>query len=402
MVTLLTNVALDDNATGTQTGTVNEPSVAASSSTVFVTGNWFASRSTDRGLTWTPLDPFTEFPSSPSRFCCDQVVLYSKKHRRWIWFLQYETDNTGSNIARIATSRTGAPSTWTWWDIRPSDLDPTWTGNWFDFPDVAETVEHLWISCNVFRRDEWKRSVVIRIPWTDLDASDPLQHQLWSSPTLAAPRLVSGATDTMWFGTVALTAGALEVFSWSDSSSTLSNTTVNVAPWNARNYVSAGPGGAPWLNRADDRITGAWLSAGTVGFAWSAASRPGRPHPYIRCVRLDTSDLHVVDEPDLWSENGAWAYPAIAPNLQGDAGMTAFFGGPTHPAHAVGRLDSATVKWRMTITATSTHGPSKGKWGDYLTCRPHPTKRTAWIASGFTLNGGNDRQFVEPRYVVFR
>ena len=192
------------------------------------------------------------------------------------------------------------------------------------------------------------------------------------------------------------------MFSWADDAAALSSWTVPVGPWNATNYQSNGPGNAPWLARADDRITGAWRAKGKLGFMWSAASRPGRPHPYVRCVRIDEATLTVVDEPDLWSANGAWAYPAAAPNTRGDVGVSAFFGGPTHPAHAVGRLDDQLGTWETMITATSTHGPDRGKWGDYLVCRAHPTKRTAWIASGFTLNGGNDRAFVDPRYVVFR
>ena len=49
MVTVTTNIGLDDDATGLQTSSVGEPSVAASTSTVFMTGNWYASRSGDRG-----------------------------------------------------------------------------------------------------------------------------------------------------------------------------------------------------------------------------------------------------------------------------------------------------------------------------------------------------------------
>ena len=58
--------------------------------------------------------------------------------------------------------------------------------------------------------------------------------------------------------------------------------------------------------------------------------------------------------------------------------------------------------WTTKVTATSTHSPLLGKWGDYVVCRAHPTRRTSWIASGFTLQGGQDRRNVEPRVVVFR
>ena len=51
----------------------------------------------------------------------------------------------------------------------------------------------------------------------------------------------------------------------------------------------------------------------------------------------------------------------------------------------------------MKRTAASTHGPLQGKWGDYVTVKPHPRRPTALVASGFTLQGGQDRRNVEPR-----
>ena len=405
MVTILSNTILDDVATSERTSTVDEPSVAASASSVLVTGNWYASRSTDRGRTWAVVDPFTEFPMIGGDFCCDQLVWYSKKHRRWIWILQYDNDSTGVNVLRLAISNTGAHGTWTWWDLRPTDVDSTWTARWFDFPDLGETNDHLWLSSNVFDnaspRNNWQHSMVLRIPWTDLLAGNALSHLRWTSDVLAAPRFTVGATDTMWFATLG-SSGEIEVFSWADTSNSASNWTVPISPWSNTSYTSNGPGGAPWLSRADDRITGAWINSGTIGFLWTAGKRPGRPNPYIRGVRIDTTTLQVVDEPDLWSTTGAWAYPAAAPNKNGDIGISAFFGGPTHPAHAVGQLDVAATTWAMTTTATSTDGPVQGKWGDYLVCRAHPTIKKAWITVGYALNGGNDRRAVEPRYVVFR
>ena len=107
MVTLTSNLGLDDAATGLQTSTVGEPAVGASSSTIVITGNWYASRSGDRGATWSFLDPFTEFPADRGRFCCDQLVTYLPAQRLWVWLLQYEQVGAG-NIFRLAVSRTAA------------------------------------------------------------------------------------------------------------------------------------------------------------------------------------------------------------------------------------------------------------------------------------------------------
>ncbi|HYN29369.1 MAG TPA: hypothetical protein VES95_05810 [Dermatophilaceae bacterium] len=321
------NLGLDDTATGTQTGTVGEPSLAASSRGRLVTGNWYAAWSPDAGASWELADPFTAFPADRGRFCCDQV---------------YDG------------------------------------------------------------QDRWQRAVVLRYPLAELRRSRPVTRRHWASTSAGSLRFVAGAGDTMWFGSTDAARRSVRLFAWPDSSEQVTSWAVRVTPWDDRDYTSAGPGGSPWLSRADDRITGAWRAGGRLGFLWSAGRSAGRPHPYVRAAVVDEATLRVLAEPDLWSTTGAWAYPAAAPNRRGRVGITAFFGGPTHPAHAVGVLDEEAGRWVTTTTATSTHGPGQGKWGDYLTIAAHPTRPTSWVASGFTLQGGSDRRNIEPRVVTFR
>ena len=106
-VRIVKNIGLGDSATSTQTSTVDEPTAAASGQNIFVTGNWFASRSTNGGTSWSLVDPFTTLPSAAGGFCCDQIVLYEPTRDIWIWILQYiRKDN--SNIFRVAVSRGNA------------------------------------------------------------------------------------------------------------------------------------------------------------------------------------------------------------------------------------------------------------------------------------------------------
>lgn len=403
MLTITRNIGLDDAATGTQTGTVGEPSVATNGRTIFVTGNWYAARSGDNGVTWTLLDPFHEFPADKGTFCCDQLVAYLKGQKLWVWLLQYLQGPSGSNIFRLAVSPTAKPGSWHWWDVAPSDLNPAWTDVWFDYPDMAASAQNLWISFNQYdQHDQWRRAVVVRYPLSQLASAAPITRRHWATTAAGSLKLVNGAGSSMWFAATDQPRRALRLFHWPDSDAAVTSWTISVAAWNASDYASGGPGGAPWLSRADDRITGGWRAGGRLGFLWTAGRSAGRPNPYIRGVTLDEASLSVVAQPDLWSQNGAWAYPAAAPNAKGVIGLSAFFAGPTHPAHAVGVLDLAANTWTTKVTATSTHGPLMGKWGDYVVCRPHPTRTTSWVASGFTLQGGNDRRSVEPRVVVFR
>lgn len=401
MVHLVSNIRLDDTATGTSTGIICEPTVAMSGLRMMVTGNWFASRSTDGGQTWTHLDPFTEFPSDHGRFCCDQIVHYSREHRLWVWLLQY-MPVAGSNIVRVAVSRTGRSGSWHYWDVRPVDADPSWTEVWLDYPDLAESAQHLYLSFNAFdSTNAWRGASVLRFPFADLLARENLARRAWSTSSFGSLRFAQGSSDIMWFAAHTGSATRLQVFSWADDEADVVSRQVGIGPWSSRSYASTGPDGVNWLARTDWRITAGWRGQGLLGFAWTASPRPGRPHNYVRVVRIDEQAMIVVDEPDLWSPSGAWAYPAAAPNARGEAGLAAFFGGPTHPAHAVGHLDGRTGAWDMTVTSTSTHSPPQAAWGDYLSVRRHPALRTRWVASGYTLEGGQNRRNVEPRVVVF-
>ncbi|GAA3601657.1 hypothetical protein GCM10022199_01490 [Marihabitans asiaticum] len=394
-------VVLADDATGLQTGTVCEPSLGASSTALLVTGNWFASVSRDDGRTWELLDPFRVFPSDPSLFCCDQLADYLVPERRWVWLLQYQPVR-GENILRLAVSDRGDPSGWHWWDIAPADLDPAWGGLWFDYPDLALSDKHLYLSVNLFDiRGIWRRAVVIRWPRRELRRSAPLRRMHWSTTETGSLRFAQGSTDTMWFASNDARTSQLLLFAWPDDDERVQSWRLPVAGWNPTSYDSAGPAGERWLERCDDRITGGWAAGDRLGFAWTSGILPGRPHPFVRCVVLDEQGLGLVAEPDLWSVNGAWAYPATAPNRRGRVGMSVMFAGPTHPAHAVATLAEDQSTWQSALSGVSTDPPRGGVWGDYLTCRPHVRRPTAWRAMGYLLDGGSDRRNVEPRVVTF-
>ena len=290
---------------------------------------------------------------------------------------------------------------------------------WFDFPDLGLTRKHLYLTTNVYdAQDRWVRAVVVRWPRSGLTKAGPLPHEHWTTTTAGSLRPVAGAGaggagDTMWFGSTDLASSSLRVFAWPDSSPSMTQWSVRVSPWDDGDYSArggaggGGAAGAEWLTRADDRITGAFRWGSHLGFAWSSGRRAGRPHPFVRCAIIDESTLTVVGEPDLWSAAGAWAYPALAPTVSGRVGMAAYFGGQSRPALAVGSLSGfplrvgAVPAWDMATVSTSSHSPTDGKWGDYLTIRAHPTRRTSWVAVGSTLQGGTNRRNLEPRVVVF-
>ena len=396
------SVGLSDIATGDQTGTVGEPTAASVFQEVFVTGNWFASRSGDGGATWSFVDPFTTLPSTAGGFCCDQVVLHERSRNLWIWILQY-SQAAGSNAFRLAVSTSGAPNGWTYWDFKPGDLDAAWSTNaWFDYPDAATSANHLYITFNMFdSANNWLRAVVLKMPLTGL-VSGNLTYVFYTITSHGSLRLARGASTEMYFASHH-GQNPIRVFKWPDAAAgTLSSFDVNASPWSgAGQYTSPGPGGVEWLSRVDPRITAGWTVGGRAGFMWTANADGGHPQPYVKAIEVDIAQGSVVSQPDIWSTTQAWAYPAACPNTDGVLGVSLFFGGGgiSHPAHVVGFLESG--QWILATSRVSTHGPADAKWGDYLSCGAKDPDARQWVASGYTLQGGSDRLSIEPQYVHF-
>jgi hypothetical protein len=401
-ISLINNVALDDHATSDDTSTVAEPSVAAADGQIFATGNWFASRSTDNGVTWTHVDPFTTLPSAAGGFCCDQLVLHDRNRHLWIWILQYVAQN-GTNIFRLAATHDAdfGGGGWYWWDIAPATLDGEWAQVWFDYPDAALTSQSLVVTFNVFdANDDWQRAVVMRFPLAGIDEAAAMSFQWWSTTDNGSLRLTQGAEDTMYWASHNSTR-QLRLFSWADGQGTITWWDIGVGDWSDA-ISSIAPNGVDWLGRTDQRITGASVGDGLITFMWTAGSRQNRPHAYCRVVRIRETTKQVVDEPDIFSEVRAWAYPAAATNGAGIVGFTAFYGGADrHPGHVVGARDEPGGTWSVRYSQVGSHSPNPGRWGDYLSCRRHSPNSDTWMASGYTLEGGEDRRDILPRVVQF-
>jgi hypothetical protein len=400
------NVGLPDAATSQDTSTIGEPSVAASAcGQVFMTGNWYASRSLDSGATWTHVNPFTSLPSAAGGFCCDQLTLHDRRRELWIWILQYIQAN-GTNVFRIAATRnpTFGAGGWYWWDISPATLNGQWTNVWFDYPDAALTNDHLWVTFNVFDNSspaQWQRAAVMKFPLATIASAGILGFSQWSTTQHGSLRLSQGAAQSMYFGSHTSTT-QLRLFQWDDSSNQIVWWDVNVGQWTAGNFASVAPNGVNWLGRVDPRITGAWVAQNRVGFMWTAGTRQGRPNPYVRVVRINQTTKQVADEPDIFSNQNAWAYPAASPNERGELGFSAFYGGPgRHPSPVVGVRNDQANAWKSVLTVAATHSPTTAAWGDYLTCHAHEPYGHTWVASGYSLQGGTDRRNVEPRYAQF-
>jgi hypothetical protein len=405
-VLITQNVALNDTATNDDTSTVGEPSVAVNGPRIFVSGNWYASRSTDSGNSWTWVDPANALPTAAGGFCCDQLTLYDNTRNIWIWILQYRAQN-GTNIFRIAISRDAdfPAGGWYWWDIAPATLDAAWTDVWFDYPDASLSADNLYVTFNVFRNQAWQRAVVMRFPLNTLASGGNLGFGWWSTTNNGSLRLTQQANPTpSMYWADNMSGNQLRLFSWPDGSNNINSWDIGVRSWNGT-ITSTAPNGVNWLARADTRITGGCLGNGVATFMWTAGAQtnPSRPQAYCRVVRINESAKTVIDEPDILSLTRAYAYPAACTNSSGVVGFAAFYGGgDRHPGHIVGARDDGLGTWQSRYSRLGSHSPSQGSWGDYINCRADAASANGWVASGYTLEGGEARQNILPRVVRFR
>jgi hypothetical protein len=226
---------------------------------------------------------------------------------------------------------------------------------------------------------------------------------------------VVGAGTTMYWaaqnGTATTTSTtSLRVFSWAESSG-LAVTSFDVSHSRyipeQRDGRCPSPDGYNMCGRDDWRIRTGWLSQGILGFMWDAGagSTPlgNFPYPYVQGLRINASTLTPIDESALWYTGTAYAYPNVAVNARGHLGMTvAYGGGAYYPSAAVGVEDDVSpTNWQLGSAASGTNGPSDNAWGDYLAARPASGNGTSWVATGYTLQGGNTGAYVVPLFIWF-
>ncbi|MDX1407787.1 MAG: hypothetical protein R3330_06625 [Saprospiraceae bacterium] len=407
MISILRNIGLPQTETRNQTSTVGETSIACSPSRIFISGNWYASETTDGGLSWIHVNPARHLPAPASGgFCCDQTLVYVPGRDVMVWLLQYMSD-AHENVLRLAV-KGGADdnSSWHWWDFTPTQVNSAWTNEWFDYNHAALSDNFLYVGTNVFdMEDRWQRCVILRIPLDVLAGGGSLSFEYFDSNEHFSLRCTQGASSTMYCAAHD-SSRRLTVYAWPEQDPDVTIHQVRVSRWdppdpNVRGYSSPSPDGTDWLQRCDSRITAGWVSGDTIGFAWTANSRGRRKQPHVRAVRIDTSNMRRIDEPDIWNDQFAFAYPNGYPNRDGTVGLSLFLGGGTRfPSLAVGIFDEQQNRWRLRMAQQGTHGPVDNKWGDYLGCVTDAGGAN-WVAAGFTLQGGGARTDIEPRFVEF-
>jgi hypothetical protein len=417
-----------------------EPSVAIrkDGQDLLVTGNFFAGVSTLGGARFTFLDPTLTFQQPPGRlFHCDQAVIYDKARDLMLWYMQHHEDGQGhGNLIRLAVAagdKIRIPRQYALYDVTPDRINKDWTNVLLDFPDIVLTKNYAYVTTNVFNQNipevadtssPFKGAVTLRIALDDLKALKPLAFDVFTTVPPVKPPVgdqKQGFEAPLEFGhgglrgtRSAIDQTALYIGTHADPDEAGVRDRILVYKWDeSRTEVEAprevrvgsfrggpgtctsavGPEGFDWLSRADERMTAAWNTGKVIGFAWTSApgteSNTPFTKPHVRVVVIDTETMSALAQPDLYSDQVAFAYAAMAPTQAGELGLSVAYGdGDIYPSVGVGFLAAAAkpeeYRWQLARVGTGDIGPTTdAAWGDYFWVCEDPTQAGAWVGVGF-------------------
>jgi hypothetical protein len=370
-----------------------DPSVAeaVSSKLVIATANTHIWYSTNDGASFNaPIETNTIF-STPSgtTVICDQVVTYNAANDLFILVIQY---SGGSNPAlsreRIAVNTSANLKnnirSWTYYDFQPANLSTTW---WFDCPDLSWTNSNLYMSWDEIGGG----MAVTRVSLAQLAKRGSVNYSYFSDNQSSqmnncyACRLCEGSPSGMyWAGRPS--NSSIEVFSWPDSSNSVSwvtsstNTFLTTSAANASND----PDGKEWIDNSRPAGTGAITAAAYMSgdkqlwFGFDAGRDVNHPQPFIAAVEINNSNLKYAGLLQIGNSTGAWAYPAFYPAPGGTScGVAVSFGGPSFWAASTYGILPANSYWypdQSQVTVQGSNFSSSGgvgtRYGDMFSVRP--------------------------------
>lgn len=402
--------SVDVAPAGASQSAISEPAHAQLGKYVFYTGNWYAAKSTNGGVSYTYTSPYSGFAS----FCCDQDVIQDPSRNLILWYRQGSANGSGVNQVQLSGSTNGGTTffTYTW---SPTSFDSSLTNRWFDYPHLAVSNDFLYLTTNVFNSaGVMTNRMIIRLPLEQLQTGSAFTYYRWTFGAGQTITPVQGATETMYFGVNENSAGTngFRIYWWPESTTALSNILRSVPAWTSTTRGSAHcpvANGRNPCGRTDQRITGGWVAKGVIGFFWNVKEGNGFPYPYINAATFRESDKVYLARPYIWSSGNAWIYGAAAPNTRGDLGIAALAVGGSvgYPRFHIGIDDdfnAAPPGWEVGAIVSSTSWGLSAQGtegsGDYLRVRQFNPIGTLFTASGYSGLSGSPVSY-RGRLVAF-
>lgn len=394
--------------------TTSEPAAANEGIDVFYTSNWQAGYSTNGGSSYTAVT-IPAGPSNAPNFCCDQDVIYDKSHAITFWSVLYLNSAQNNGVVRIYVIK-NIPSSWSC----SYTFDPGGSSNVVpDFPHLGLSTNYLYLTLNnLTNGTTWTNSQVIRLTLDQLADCTTVTTNTYTYTGTVGQRVfvpAGGARLTMYWGSLD-NSSTFRIFSWPESSTSVSSSTTAIqTSTNNSPDCRGGANNTNWFALSTSYSIQGFTLRGAVGastlyFYWNASNDATYPNALVRAAVFNQSGYAVVNQPHIWSSSFCFGYPAVSANQRGDVGLSIAWGGKnggSGPAlvAGVGIADdyssSAGFFGSVTSTATGTHQPPDGRYGDFLTVRPHQPCDLWWTAENFAYLNGSAATNVNARYVEF-
>jgi hypothetical protein len=404
--------------------TLAEPSAAADGKSGVMGGNTYLTRTTNDGATWVS-EAIPVGPADAPAVCCDIDNVYSATSDTIFTGLLYTNAALTNGVVRILVRHQ---------DTTPNNsngvdpvvdcsyiIDPGGAANNVlpDYPHLAVSNGFLFLSLNnLTNGTTWTSAQMRRFNLAQMSACTGTSSNTFDYVGTVGQRITvpaEGATGTMYFGSMD-NASTFRLFSWPDSTTTVTQTTTALAT--ASNFSNpdcrGGTGNFDFIERstawsiAGFRMRGA-TGGGRVTFLWPSAPTGGATQSHLRGITLNTATLAIIDQPVVFNNSTCFGYPALASNSSGDIGLSLGFGGQAggggtaaQGAVAVDDASSAGVFFpTLLLTAVGTHNRTDARFGDYFTVRAGRCANT-WVATNYALNGGTTSGDVNARYIGFQ
>lgn len=380
-----------------------DPSGARGGNVILYTFNTKAVLSVNGGTNYTLIDPTTIFPSQATKdasgnwldggLCCDQVIQYVPSIDRFIWLMQFcgsgsKTGGsciTGVNRVRIASASpqdiiNSNATSWTYWDLLSSTFN---LGNvMMDYPDLAVGDNNLYFSIDAVQSNGL---FVARIPLSQIQNSQTINID-YTSP--ANGNTCYGAHLSQNTGNEIFWAGhkdnsTLRVFSLKEGENTYYWRDIAINSWpNGTISSITKDGTTDWLSFGfpGHAVIGATRMGNSVWFAWTAAAGGGFPRAHIQMAQINITNYSLMQQVQVWNNDYAFSYPALATNAAGELGMSLAWGGNQNWGNNAVGIWGDFIVWYPELSDTAIT-----RWGDYLACRRASPNSTLWDASGYAV-----------------
>lgn len=427
------------------TGNPPDPNGASGGGVILTTVNTTAAISLDGGVTFTNINPYCMFgyvtcdaagswagadgafgtaDDGPflidGNLCCDQAVVYVPAIDRFVWLMQTWPDNwrdgrnrmnpPGNNRVRMVVVSpqdvrnwaNGAASSWVFFDLSTA-LFGLGANQWLDYPSLTVGDRFLYMSIDQVGTG----LLVARMPLNQIANVGTVTVE-WTTPSDGAlaygSHLMLNTRDVMYWaghnGTDKLRVfdmpEATNQYGWRDSAiNSYSNTDYSSTTPSGTNWLMGSSGwglenvlGAAWRRPIVLIPPGAPPPPDELWFAWGAGrdNSAGRAQPYVKIVRLNSTDFALAQEIHVWNASFAFNYPVLNVNQALELGINLGVGGGTLEA-----VTAAGFIGDFVVYVPASSDCSQGRFGDWLGLRRSGNNAALLAATGYRhlTVGGN-------------